>query len=409
MTPGADASGVISFPDGMNRLPVMIVVRSTVAAACHRDLVSSESVHSGSLRSAGKGAASARFLDAHGFLSGNRLMSGKAMQLSPRKPRTVSAMSSHRQDSMHSSPSSAFQKNSRRSFGVTAVVAGAGLVGAGGRNAVADSDGDDVPADYRITHKRIRQSVMGWCFNPMPTSQLIDHCAAIGLEGIEGIDRKFYAEARSKGLKVSLVSSHGFATGPVDRANHDECVARLREAIDVAVDMDCQNVITFTGMRVAGMTDAIAEQNCLDCWKQVIAYAEEKHITLVLEHLNSKDDSHPMKGHPGYFGDDVERCFDLVRRMDSPSFRLLFDIYHVQIMNGDIIRRIRSNHALIGHYHTAGNPGRCELDDHQEINYPAVMHAIVETGYTGFVAQEFLPTWNDPVAALRHAARVCDV
>jgi hydroxypyruvate isomerase len=162
-------------------------------------------------------------------------------------------------------------------------------------------------------------------------------------------------------------------------------------------------------MTVKGMADVTAEQNCLDCWKQVIEYAEEKQITLVLEHLNSRDDSHPMKGHPGYFGDDVDRCFDLVHRMDSPHFKLLFDIYHVQVMHGDVIRRIRNHHEHIGHYHTAGNPGRGELDDSQETNYPPVMKAILETGYTLFVAQEFIPTWADPVQSLRHAAMVCDV
>ena len=141
----------------------------------------------------------------------------------------------------------------------------------------------------------------------------------------------------------------------------------------------------------------------------MIGYAEEKGVTIVLEHLNSRDDSHPMKGHPGYFGDDVERCVDLVRRMDSPRFKLLFDVYHVQIMNGDVIRRIREFQPWIGHYHTAGNPGRKELDDTQEINYPAVMKAILATGYDLYVAQEFIPTWDDPVLALRHAAMVCDV
>jgi len=250
---------------------------------------------------------------------------------------------------------------------------------------------------------------MGWCFNPMPTSELIGHCVSIGLAGIEGIDRKFYPEARSRGLQISLVSSHGFATGPVDRGNHTECEARLRSAIDTAVQFECSKVITFTGMSVRGMSDATAESNCLELWQRVIPYAEEKGVTLCLEHLNSVDNSHPMKGHPGYFGDDVERCFDLVRRMDSPRFRLLFDIYHVQIMNGDVIRRIEKNHPLIAHYHTAGNPGRKELDQLQEINYPAVMAAILRTGYSGFVAQEFLPTWPDPVLALRHAASVCDI
>jgi hydroxypyruvate isomerase len=268
---------------------------------------------------------------------------------------------------------------------------------------------DRVPADFRITSKRIHQSVMGWCFNPMSTPELIRHCAAIGIEAIEGIDRQFYPEAIAAGLRISLVSSHGFGNGPADRSNHAECIARLKEGIDTAVKFQSRRVITFTGMRLPGQTDEVSEQNCLDCWKQVIDHAEASGVTLVLEHLNSRDDTHPMKGHPGYFGDDVERCVELVRRMDSPSFKLLFDVYHVQIMNGDVIRRIRQFHPLIGHYHTAGNPGRCELDDRQEIHYPAVMRAIVATGYDGFVAQEFIPTWSDPVQSLRHAAMVCDV
>lgn len=267
----------------------------------------------------------------------------------------------------------------------------------------------DEKSAFRITRRRIHQSVMGWCFNPMPVPELIDHSVAIGLEGIEGIDRKFYPLAREKGLQISLVGSHSFATGPVDRANHESCEQALRSAIDAAVKADAKRVITFTGMRVPGMSDSTAEKNCIDLWNRVIEYAAQHNITLCLEHLNSKDDSHPMKGHPGYFGDDVERCFDLVRRMDSPHFRLLFDVYHVQIMNGDVIRRIRQNHELIGHYHTAGNPGRRELDHLQEINYPAVMQAILDTGYGGFVAQEFIPTWDDPVQSLRHAAEICDI
>jgi len=268
---------------------------------------------------------------------------------------------------------------------------------------------DSVPKDFKVHNKRIRQSVMGWCFKPMPIPELIRHCVDIGLEAIEGISPNFYPEAKRQGLKISLVSSHGFAKGPVDTANHGMCISKLKSSIDTAVEFGAPSVITFSGMSVKGMSDATAEQNCLDCWKQVIDYAEEKQITLVLEHLNSRDGSHPMKGHPGYFGDDVDRCFDLVRRMNSERFKLLFDIYHVQIMNGDVIRRIRNNHKLIGHYHTAGNPGRQELDENQETNYPAVMRAILETGYELFVAQEFIPTWDDPVQALRHSAMVCDV
>lgn len=274
---------------------------------------------------------------------------------------------------------------------------------------IRSDESTTVPDDFRVSRNRIRQSVMGWCYNPMPIPELIEHCADVGIEAIDGIDPKFYPAARDRGLKIALVSSHGFATGPVETKHHEVCIQKLKSSIDLAVEFEAPNVITFTGMRVPGMDDSVAEQNCLDCWKQVIDYAEAKNITLVLEHLNSRDSSHPMKGHPGYFGDNIERCVDLVRHMNSTHFRLLFDIYHVQVMHGDIIRRIQQFHSLIGHYHTAGNPGRRELDENQEINYPAVLNAIVATGYRGFVAQEFIPTWNDPVRALRHAAMVSDI
>ncbi len=256
---------------------------------------------------------------------------------------------------------------------------------------------------------RVRQSVMGWCFKPMSATALAVLGKQLGLVAIEGIDVASYPTVKKIGLDISLVGSHGFAKGPADTANHAEVEASLRKAIDTAVEFGSPSVITFTGMRVPGMPDEVAVKNCLACWKRVIGYAEEKKIVLCLEHLNSRDNSHPMKGHPGYFGDHVDLCVDLIKKMDSPQFRLLFDIYHVQIMDGDVIRRIRELHPWIGHYHTAGNPGRGELDENQEINYPPIMRAIVETGYQGYVAQEFIPTWDDHARALEHAIGVCDV
>ena len=117
---------------------------------------------------------------------------------------------------------------------------------------------------------------MGWCFNPMPVPELIQHCVDVGVEAIEGVDPKFYPDARAKGLKIALVSSHGFAKGPVDPANHQECIQKLKKSIDIAAEFESPSVITFTGMRVEGMHDKTAEQNCIDCWKQVIEYAESK-------------------------------------------------------------------------------------------------------------------------------------
>jgi len=262
---------------------------------------------------------------------------------------------------------------------------------------------------FKVTKGNIRQSLMGWCFKPMSIDQIIQAAVDVGLVALEGVSRDHYPAIRKAGLEISLVGSHGFAKGFCDPDLHEECIASVKKGIDAAVEFGAKRVITFTGMKKKGLTFEQSEKHCVEGWKKVIGYAEEKKIDLCLEHLNTRDDSHPMKGHPGYFGDDVDHCVDMIKQVDSPRMKLLFDIYHVQIMNGDVIRRIRQYKDVIGHYHTAGVPGRGELDATQEVNYPAVMHAILETGYTGFVAQEFIPTWKDKVAALRQAAEVCDV
>ena len=262
---------------------------------------------------------------------------------------------------------------------------------------------------YRIKNKRIRQSIMGWTYNPMPTEELIATCVDIGLTGIEGISRNFYPAARNAGLEISLVGSHGFGKGPNDPANHAMCIEKLMDGIAVAKEFGAKRVITFVGMETPGIDRDQARANCVRAWKQVVGHAEKNGITLCLELLNSADDSHPMKGPPGYEGDALDFCIEAIKQVGSPNLKLLFDIYHVQIMHGDIIRNIRNFKEYIGHYHTAGNPGRGELDDTQEINYPAVMRAILATGFKGFVAQEFIPTWDAKAAALQHAAEVCDV
>ncbi len=300
----------------------------------------------------------------------------------------------------------------RRDFcTVGSIASAAALLGAAaGAQQDAGQPAEKTTADGRaVVNGRVHQSVMGWCFDPMDPVTLARHAKRIGLEAIEGVPAESYRAITELGLKISLVDSHGFARGPLDPENHPFVEQKLREGIDRAVEFGAPSVITFTGMTKAGISEQAARKNCLDCWRKVVPYAEEKGITLVLEHLNTRDDSHPMKGHPGYWGDDLELCADLIKAIDSPRFRLLFDIYHVQIMHGDLIRNIRRYHELVGHYHTAGNPGRGELDETQEINYPPVIQAILETGYQGYIAQEFIPTWDDPIAALAHAAKLCDV
>lgn len=290
---------------------------------------------------------------------------------------------------------------SRRKL-IGAAAATAATVG----NIKADSD----KKLFKVKNGRIRQSVMGWCFNPMPTMELAKHCKEIGLVAMEGIDAKNYPAVRELGLKISLVSGgHGFRNGPCDPKNTETVINGIKKGIDLAADIGTKSVITFTGMKYKDMDPDKAAALCVETWKKVIPHAEKKGINLVLEHLNSRDDSHPMKGHPGYFGDDVDFCADLVNKVGSKNFKLLFDVYHVQVMNGDVIRRIKQYKDIIGHYHTAGCPGRGEIDDTQEINYPPILKTILETGYDGFLAQEFIPTWKNPIDSLRHAAEVCDI
>ena len=290
---------------------------------------------------------------------------------------------------------------SRRKL-IAAAAATAATVG----NIKADSD----KKLFKVKNGRIRQSVMGWCFNPMPTMELAKHCKEIGLVAMEGIDAKHYPAVRELGLKISLVSGgHGFRNGPCDPKNTETVINGIKKGIDLAADIGTKSVITFTGMKYKDMDPDKAAALCVETWKKVIPHAEKKGINLVLEHLNSRDDSHPMKGHPGYFGDDVDFCADLVNKVGSKNFKLLFDVYHVQVMNGDVIRRIKQYKDIIGHYHTAGCPGRGEIDDTQEINYPPILKTILETGYDGYLAQEFIPTWKNPIDSLRHAAEVCDI
>jgi hydroxypyruvate isomerase len=289
----------------------------------------------------------------------------------------------------------------RRQFLSAASLTAGGLALGPGRSTAA-------PAKIDTPFKH---SVMGWCFGGrgVKPKQLAEWCVKLGMHGMEGISRQSYKEVMELGLEIAIVSSHGFAQGPCDPKHTEMVVEKLKDGIEVASQIKAKRVITFTGMRYDGMMDDEAATRCVETWKKVMPLAEKKGITICLEHLNSRATEGKMTGHPGYFGDDVDFCVDLIKRVGSNNFKLLFDIYHVEIMNGDVIRRIREYKDYIGHYHTAGNPGRGELDETQEINYPPIIKAIVKTGFTDFVAQEFIPTWDDPFKSLEHGVKTCTV
>ena len=292
----------------------------------------------------------------------------------------------------------------------------AGLAVAGTAAAVPHASADEPRAaddpHWKVTRGRIHQSVVHWCFKPIPVEDLARNAAAMGLKSVELVAPTDWPILKKHGLTCAIASSHGFVKGWNDKANWDLCTEKITGAVNAAADFGCPSVITFSGMRgdlPAGPEgDEIGKRNFVEGIKRVMPLAEQKQVTLALEMLNSRVDIE-MKGHPGYQCDSLEWAVDVCNRVGSDRLKILFDIYHVQIMQGDVITRLRQCKDYIAHIHTAGNPGRNEIDDTQEINYPGIMRVVAEIGYKGFVGQEFIPTWNDPVAALRHAARVCDV
>jgi hydroxypyruvate isomerase len=266
------------------------------------------------------------------------------------------------------------------------------------------------PAQDPIARKgRIRQSLVHWCYQPhWPDIEAMCRVAVqLGCKSIELGSPQDWPTLKKHGLTCAIAGSHGFKTGFNNPGEWEMCTAILRERIDQCADFGVKSVITFTGYANGVPKDEGAD-NCVRGLKQIVGYAERKGVTLCLEMLNTRDDTHPMKGHPGYQGDDTEYCIDILKRVGSPNAKLLFDIYHVQIMNGDVIRRIRQHKDYLGHIHTAGNPGRGELDATQEISYPAVMQALLDVGYAGYVGQEFIPT-RDALAGLTEAVAACDV
>jgi len=275
-----------------------------------------------------------------------------------------------------------------------------------------------------VKHALIKQSLAYWCFNATEWNWDIDRicttASGLGCESVELVPPPLWNTLRQYGLKNALAHNGmpdpPFAKGLNNLRYQEEVIARTKSAIDEAADFGVPNVIAFTGYKWRDAENADSEEislqegasNCVLALSELGKYASGKNVTVCLEHLNSRDDSHPMKGHPGYQGDNVDYCAEIIYQVNSPYVKLLFDIYHVEVMHGDVIRRIRQYRDIIGHVHTAGNPGRGELDERQEINYPAVMRALLEVGYTGYVGQEFIPTL-DPLAGLMQAVSLCDV
>lgn len=268
-------------------------------------------------------------------------------------------------------------------------------------------------ADAAAPGTRIRHSVCKWCYKDIPLHDLCVAGREIGLQSIELISPAETAVVAKHGLTCALVNfpvattPDGVKVGGIGHAfnrteYHDTLVAAYEAQLKAAADAGAAQVICFSGNR-AGMSDEQGLENCAAGLKRLMPLAEKLGVTLVMELLNSK------VNHKGYMCDRTAWGVELCNRIGSSRFKLLYDIYHMQIMEGDVISTIRANHAFFSHYHTGGVPGRGEIDGSQELHYPAIMRAIADTGYRGFVGQEFIPTRPDKLASLKQGVEICSI
>ena len=295
----------------------------------------------------------------------------------------------------------------RRDFVKTSLAAGTTALAAATVGSLACEAAPETNNTAMTLKGNINHSVCKWCYPDLSVEELAVAGKEMGLKSVELLDPEDWPILEKHGLICAMPN------GPVPEGknrltdgfnrmeNHDWLVPGFRERIKEVAEAGYPNVICFSGNR-AGLNDETGLYHCLKGLKAVIPTAEQYGVTVCMELLNSKVD------HADYQCDRTAWGVELCKRVDSERFKLLYDIYHMQIMEGDVIRTIRDNHAYIGHYHTGGNPGRNEIDHTQELNYAAIMKAIVETGFTGYVAQEFIPT-RDPLTSLREGVAICDV
>ena len=250
----------------------------------------------------------------------------------------------------------------------------------------------------------INHSVCRWCYGKISLEDLCNASKAMGIQSIDLMEVQDFPTLKKHGLICAMVSGvpGGIGSGLNRVENHDKIVEFFEKTAPIVAEYGYPNIICFSGNR-KGMSDEQGLENCATGLKRVAPIAEKHKVTVVMELLNSKRDHHD------YMCDHTAWGVELCKRVGSERFKLLYDIYHMQIMEGDMVGTIRENHQYIAHYHTGGVPGRNEIDETQEINYPAVMKAIVATGYKGFVAQEFIPRRPDALASLRQGIQICDV
>jgi len=249
---------------------------------------------------------------------------------------------------------------------------------------------------------RLKQSVSRWCYGRIPLDDLCQAAKSIGYSSVELLSEPDWATPKKHGLQCAM--ANGFGSIPVGfnrPDNHDKLVADAERMIPLVAAAGIPNIVVFSGNR-AGLSDGDGIANCISGLRRVAPTAEKHGVTLCLEMLNSKVD------HKDYQADHTAWAVEVVKGVGSPRLKLLYDIYHMQIMEGDVTATIRANSQYIAHYHTGGVPGRAEIDETQELNYRRVMEAIADTGFSGFVGQEFVPK-RDPLTSLKQAFQICDV
>ena len=284
---------------------------------------------------------------------------------------------------------------SRREMLIKSASAGAGAALLGGNAAAAMIQSSALKG-------RVKQTAARWCYNKIPLEDLARAAAGMGLKGIDLVEPKDWPTLKKYGLVPTMTSGAGTIPDALNRKDlHEKLEKDFRENIPRAAENGLPNVITFSGNR-RGMADGEAIENCVTLLNRVKGVAEQHGVTICLELLNSKID------HKDYQCDHTAWGVEVVKRVNSPRVKLLYDIYHMQIMEGDVIRTIRENIQWIAHFHTGGVPGRHEIDQTQELNYPPVIRAIIETGFTGYIAHEFVPA-RDPLTSLREAIVLCDL
>jgi hydroxypyruvate isomerase len=262
--------------------------------------------------------------------------------------------------------------------------------------------------EYESLKGNIHHSVCSWTYNFLPLEEICNLVKKLGFGAIDLLAPKDWPTIQKHGITCSMCYTAGktsLTEGWNNKANHEWLVRDYLEAIPLVSKAGYKNLICFSGNR-NGMDDESGLKNCIDGLKRILPLAEKNGVVIQMELFNSKVD------HKDYMADKSAWGVELCKRLNSAHFKLLYDIYHMQINEGDVIRTIRDNHQYFGHYHTAGVPGRHEIDESQELFYPAIMKAIVATGFTGYVAQEFIPTGKDSkekIAALKKAVRICDV